>query len=84
MPANAGMLFVFGQTDRQCMWMKDMKFNLDILWLDQKSRVINIVRNISPDTFPKSFCSDNTKYVLELNPGKADQFNLHIGDFVRL
>ncbi len=31
---DAGMLFVFEQPGRPGFWMKDMLFNLDIIWID--------------------------------------------------
>lgn len=81
---NSGMIFVFKQPDKQCMWMKDMRFNLDMAWFDQDKKVTKLAKVISPDTFPESFCADNTKYVIEMNSGQADELGLHIGDSMQL
>lgn len=84
MPQNTAMLFIFNGADRECIWMKDMKFNLDILWLDSEQKIIRLQDNVSPRTYPKSFCADRTKYVMELNAGMAERLGLQVGDFVQL
>ena len=84
LPKDTAMIFVFDQPDNQCMWMKQMRFNLDMVWLNQDKEIYKIIKNISPDTYPESFCADNTKYVLELNPGTVDKLGLNIGDLMQL
>lgn len=79
LPEGSGLLFVFGQVEEQCFWMKDMKFSLDIIWLDEKKKIVKIKENVSPDTYPDSFCADNTKYVLEFNHGFAAKHGLKPG-----
>ena len=36
------MLFIFSQPDFYPFWMKDMKFPIDIIWLDENLQIINI------------------------------------------
>src|SRR6266705_3024888 len=36
---DQGMLFVFSKEDVECFWMKDMRFPLDIIWLDGRQKV---------------------------------------------
>lgn len=69
LPDNTGMLFVFDQSEQVCMWMKDMKFDLDMVWLNDQKQVIHIEKGVSPSTYPQSFCQDNAKYVLEFTAG---------------
>lgn len=78
---NSGMLFVFDKKDKHGIWMKDMKFSLDVLWLNGSGEVIYIERNISPDTYPTTFYpNSNAKYVLELNSGFVSDNSIKIGD----
>lgn len=77
---NSGMLFIFDSPNQQCFWMKDMLFNLDIIWTNESKHIEKIEENLSPDTYPKSFCAGNTKYVLEFNPGFAGKHGLKIGE----
>lgn len=76
---NSAMLFVFPGADKQCMWMKDMKFSLDMVWLDRSKKIVKIAEDVAPETYPQAFCADNTRYVLELNAGVAKETNLKIG-----
>ncbi len=75
-----GMLFRFDQAGTHCMWMKDMKLPIDILWLDDSDKIVKIEHNLSPDTYPASFCADNSKQVVELSSGSALRLGLHPGD----
>lgn len=84
LPKNAGMFFVFNTPARRCMWMKGMRFNLDIVWLDKNYKVINTAQDLSPATYPESFCADKTKYVLEVNSGKVAKSDIRVGDYAKL
>jgi len=75
-----GMLFVFDRPEKACMWMKDMNFSLDVIWLDENKRIIDIKERIAPETYPQSFCPvQSTKYVIEINAGVAQQARLAVG-----
>lgn len=72
-----GMLFKFSSPDYYCIWMKDMKFPIDIIWLDESKKAITIKENATPDSFPRSFCPEApAKYVLEINAGKAKAWKI--------
>ncbi|QQS20093.1 DUF192 domain-containing protein [Candidatus Saccharibacteria bacterium] len=75
-----GMLFVFETPEKVCFWMKDMKFSIDIIWLDAQKRVTHIEQAVSPSTYPQSYCPDQpAKYVIELNTGEAARSGIHTG-----
>lgn len=76
MPSQNGMLFIFDRSSQQCMWMKDMKFSLDIVWLNDKKKIIRIARDLSPNTYPTSYCAEDTRYVIEVNRGVAAKWKL--------
>lgn len=68
---GTGMLFVFEEGALQGIWMKDMKFPIDIIWLDESLNIIDIEKNVTPDTYPHVFYPPRpVKYVLETNPGE--------------
>lgn len=79
LPKDRGMLFVFEGTGIQCFWMKNMMFMLDIIWVNEQKTIIKVEESVSPETYPNSFCSDNTKYVLEFNQGFAEKYGLKPG-----
>ncbi len=76
MPTSHGMLFVFDSIGRQCIWMKDMHFNLDIAWLNVRGDVVKLEENISPSTYPNEYCADNTFFVIEVASGVAKSAGL--------
>lgn len=69
---NTGMLFEYNLSGDYCFWMKDMKFAIDMIWLDDEKKVVTIKENVSPKTYPSTFCPDRpAQYVLEVQAGFA-------------
>lgn len=81
-PGNA-MVFAFDSADTQCFWMRDMKFAIDIVWLDEQDKITYIEPRVDPSTYPKSFCH-NAKHVLEFPAGTAGSLKVKVGDQVDL
>jgi uncharacterized membrane protein (UPF0127 family) len=81
LPDTEALLFVFESADKHCFWMKDMKFSIDILWFDENKNLVYEKRNVSPETYPESFCPDLlTKYVAEVAAGIAEKNQIKLGD----
>jgi uncharacterized membrane protein (UPF0127 family) len=77
---DRGMLFIYDKPANPCFWMKGMQFPIDIVWLDAGKKVIQIEENVSPDTYPQTFCSAKpAQYVIELFPGAA-KAGFKVGD----
>jgi len=82
---NTAMLFVFDKPDLYGFWMKDMKFPIDVIWLDEKMKITHIEKNVSPDTFPnKFFPPEKSLYVVEFNAGFSEQNSLMVGNILNL
>lgn len=83
---NEGMWFVFDQEGIHPFWMKDMKFNIDIIWLDEDHSITDIIRNAPVPEIPDDLSTySNTKpakYVLEVNSGVSEE--LSVGDILRI
>lgn len=80
---DCGMLFVFDDRRQRSFWMKDMKFPLDIVWIDG-DKIVAMEKNIPYDfseTINPSVMADK---VLELNAGMASKLDVKIGDKVFL
>lgn len=70
---NDAMLFVFDGDGKPGMWMKDMKIPIDIIWLDAHKKVVSIVQNVSPDTYPQVFTPKaDARYVVEVAAGTVE------------
>ena len=80
-----GMLFVFDTAARYGFWMKDMRFPIDILWLSDDGKVLEMRENVRPATYPEVFTSNvPARYVLELPAWFVRDNNVAIGDIVKL
>jgi hypothetical protein len=75
-----GLLFTFDAAGRHGIWMKDMLFAIDIVWLDENGQVIHIVERADPSSFPQVFePADDAKYVLEVDTGFVDKNSIKLG-----
>ena len=84
--AGRGMLFVFSRSAMHGFWMKDMKFPIDIIWINN-GKVIGFAERAQPDDR-----SDREVYyppspidmVLEIGAGEVARQGIRVGDVVRL
>jgi len=88
-----GMLFVFDTEGKQNFWMKDMKFDLDMIFMDKNFKIVSIAKDAKADSYNREdpnaseiFTNGNAlaQYVLEINSGFADKMNLKVGDTLRI
>lgn len=81
---HEGMLFVFETDDRYGFWMKNCLVPLDMVWLDETLRVVDIARSQRPcpaeGECPERVPSAPARYVLEFAAGTADAQRLRRGD----
>ncbi len=83
MPENQGMLFVFEESGKYSIWMKNMNFSLDIYWIDGKGVIVDKWDNAHPDSYPQVYePSDDAYYILEVVAGFSEVYNIEIGDRV--
>lgn len=75
-----GLFFVFRDSATHGMWMKNMEFPIDIIWLDEQLRVVEIHRDVSPDSYPETFRTKvPTRFALEVNAGFSLKHDVNIG-----
>ena len=81
---NEGMLFVFDTAKPYSFWMKDMKFPIDIIWLDPNKKIVHIEHNLDPCAFllpcPSYTPNSDSMYVLEVVSNFTNKHNIKIGD----
>ncbi len=68
MAANHGMLFVFPQAERHCMWMRNTYLPLSVAFLDEQGRILNI-ENMQPQTETNHCAAAPARFALEMNRG---------------
>jgi len=86
LPEDAGMLFVFESEGNYPFWMMNMKFNLDMIWIDSNGKVVHIAKDVPPCIVPCKTIdpNSNARYVLEVNSGFADKHGVIEGSLVRI
>ncbi len=83
LPEGIVKLFAFGAAGEHSIWMKDMNYPIDIIWVAEDGTVVHHKENISPDTYPESFASPTPAYyVIEANAGFVDKEGIKNGDRV--
>lgn len=87
LPEDSGLLFVFEEAGYPGIWMKDMNFPIDIIWLSEvvgegnQMRIVDIKRHILPGTYPTTFHpSEPASFVLEMGAGVSEKIGLEVGD----
>ena len=68
MPANQGMLFVFGQAEQQCFFMKNTLIPLDIAFVADDGTIVNI-EHMKPLRLDNHCAAKPVRLVLEMNDG---------------
>jgi uncharacterized membrane protein (UPF0127 family) len=82
---DAGMLFVFQKPLTPGFWMKDMKFPIDVVWIDENLTIVAISPSLAVESYPQSFAPPvPVKYVLEVNSGLSAYNGWLPGDTVEI
>lgn len=78
---NEAMVLVFETNGRWSIWMKDMNYSLDIVWLDESKRVVDYVMNVPPSSYPNKVFSPKkeARYVVELPSGTISAKSIEVG-----
>lgn len=83
MPADQGMLFVFGNDEPRSFWMKNTYISLDQIYVDRYGLIIDINRNARPLS-TAYYVSRPCRYVIEANGGYCDGHGIDVGDKVSM
>lgn len=80
MQENQGMLFIFDEEQPRGFYMKNTYIPLDIIFLDAAKEIVSFSKNAEPQSMETILSGKPAKYVLEINAGLADEWNLEVGD----
>lgn len=83
MPANRGMLFIFGDEQVREFWMKNTFIPLDIVFLDHTGKVVAI-RTMQPQDENTTSSDLPALYAIELNAGAAARAGVKEGDTITI
>ena len=89
MAQGEGMLFVFENEQPLHFWMKEMRFPLDMLWIDAQCRLVGVSADVptpppngGDGEIPRAQSPSPARFVLELNAGEAARQGMAEGDLV--
>jgi len=77
---NHGMLFMFPDAQMRSFYMKNTKIPLDIIYIDENLTIVSFQKNAKPMDETSLPSDAPAKYVLEINGGLSDVWQLAIGD----
>ncbi|MFP4847289.1 DUF192 domain-containing protein [Winogradskyella sp. PE311] len=79
---NHGMLFIFPDVKMRSFYMKNTKIPLDIIYIAEDKSIVSIQKNALPFDETSLPSEAPAKYVLEINAGLSDEWQLNIGDVI--
>ena len=80
--AAAGMLFDFGRIQPVFMWMKNTYLPLDMIFIRNNGRIVNIAPETTPESLAIIESAGLVKAVLEVPAGTAARLGIKAGDRV--
>lgn len=85
LPENHALLFVFPKNEKYGIWMKEMRFPIDIIWLNEDLKVVYLKDNVQPGTYPAIFYPPvDARFVLETNIGFIEERGVQEGTKLKL
>lgn len=82
METNQGMLFIFADVAMHSFYMKNTEFPLDIIFIGEDQKIASFQKNAQPLNEAGLSSQVPVKYVLEINAGLSDAWNLVEGDSI--
>ncbi len=84
---DRGMLFIHSKPGLYTYWMYQVKIPLDIIWMDQNRRIVEISTNTPPCKTVASQCPtygghEQSRFVLELAGGEVARNGLRVGQIL--
>jgi len=77
-----GMLYIFERSEPRSFWMENTYISLDIFFVDEKNRIVNVQSNTTPMSRVPIVSNTPAKYVVEVLAGFARKYKLRVGDTI--
>lgn len=77
---NHGMLFIFENEQPRSFYMKNTNIPLDLIFLNADNKIVSIRKNAKPQSTQTIESEVPAQYVLEINAGLSEEWNLKAGD----
>jgi uncharacterized membrane protein (UPF0127 family) len=80
MEDDQGMLFIYDNEAPRAFYMKNTYIPLDIIYFASDSTAVSFQKNAQPQDETSLPSGEPAQFVLELNAGLADDWNIKVGD----
>lgn len=83
MDDDNSMIFIFPDEQKKWFFMKNTQIGLDIIYADKNGKIVSFAKYAKPydeTSLPSNFPA---MYVLEVNDGLVDKWNVNVGDIIK-
>lgn len=80
MEDRQAMLFIFPDAQVRSFYMKNTAISLDIIYIDENKKIVSFQKNTKPYDATSLPSGVPSQYVLEINAGLSERWNLEKGD----
>lgn len=84
MADTEGMVFVNDMSRNHFFWMKNTYIPLDMIFVDEKRRIVKIEKNTIPLSEKLIAVPKDAQYTVEVNAGFCDRHGIKIGDSIQM
>lgn len=79
------MLFDFGYSDRHGIWMRNMLFSIDVIWVSESLRVVDFVKDLRPSSGSRvNKPSADARYIIEAKSGFIQKNRIEKGERIKI
>ena len=82
MEESQGMLFIFDKEEQEGFYMKNTIIPLDIIFINSRKEIVKIYKHTTPFSEDDLPSIKPILYVVEVNAGFTDKYNIKEGDFI--
>jgi uncharacterized protein len=82
MDENQGMLFILENEQMATFWMRNTLIPLDMIFINKVGEIVTICKNTSPFSDQTYSATELSLFVLEVNSGFTDKYNIKAGDSI--
>lgn len=82
LPLNSAMILVYEKSDLYSMWLLNIEYNLDLIWINENGNIVYMVKDAEPckNTFDAASCTyKNTKaakYIIAATSGFIEEHDI--------
>lgn len=80
-----GLLIAFDEPDYHGIWMKDMKFPIDVVWIGENNQIVDITKHLTPQSYPRVYEPKvPALYALEVDVLFVETYGIAVGNDVTI